>query len=83
MRVDRLSNPLKLVNAGSFLYIFHFYRRESEDPNSLCNYFGFLKQIANISHPSTGRGLRKDGIGLDQEKRTVSRVEIDAYQLKS
>ena len=46
MRVDRLSNPLKLVNAGSFLYIFHFYRRESEDPDSLCNYFDFSKPIA-------------------------------------
>ena len=76
MRVDRLSNPLRLVNAGSFLYIFHLYRRDSEDPDSLCNYFDFSKQMANISHPSTGRGLRKDGIGLDQEKAQYQKLKM-------
>ena len=83
MRVDRLSNPLKLVNAGSFLYIFHFYRRESEDPDSPCNCYLFFETNRKYLPPFTGRGVRKDGIGLDQEKRTVSRVEKDAYQLKS
>ena len=30
---------------------FHFYRRESKDRDSFCNHFGYLKQIANFSHP--------------------------------
>ena len=45
MCVERLSNPMQ------GLFFFHFYPRESKDRDSLCNHFGFLKQIANFSHP--------------------------------
>ena len=31
--------------------------------------------IAIISHPSTGRGLRKDGIGLNQEKEQYQELK--------
>ena len=36
----------------------------------------FSEQIGNISHPSTGGGVRKDGIGLDQEKEQYQKLKM-------
>ena len=65
---------------GLFFTFFHFYAIKRS--RFSLRLLWFSKQIENISHPSTGRGVRKDGISLDQEKEQYQELKMMANSWK-